>query len=232
MLNWEWFTDIPTCHLFIYLLLRVQFSEKSFRGIKVSAGELTSSLEIMSKESGLTVQQVRTSLKKLEKTGEITRTSTNRFTQIKVVKWGDYQDWLACDNTQVNKQLTNKQQTNNKQITTIKESNKEIKKERNKYIYAPSYESSSAIIQLPTNQTNDFYYIHSEDLEKYKGFYPALDIEQELRNMSAWLDANPKNRKTHNGMPRFINNWLSNSQNKARTYDKPKEKKGLDFFYE
>ena len=51
--------------------------------------------------------------------------------------------------------------------------------------------------------------------------------------MSAWLDANSKNRKTHNGMARFINSWLSKAQNKTRAFsEKPKEKKGIDFFYE
>jgi hypothetical protein len=129
-LNWGWFTDIPTCHLFIYLLIRAQYNEKEFRGVKVSAGELTTSLQIMSDESGLSLRQVRTALDKLEKTGELTRTSTNKFTHIKIVKWADYQGCNSCCDKQVDKQMTNERQTNDKQMTTIKESNKERNKER------------------------------------------------------------------------------------------------------
>lgn len=102
-----------------------------------------------------------------------------------------------------------------------------------KDISAPSYDNSNAVGKLATNKTDEYYYLHQEDIDKYKEYYPAVDVEQEIKNMSAWLDANPKNRKTHNGMPRFINGWLSREQNRTRAYsEKPKEKKGIDFFYE
>lgn len=102
-----------------------------------------------------------------------------------------------------------------------------------KDISAPSYDNSNAVGKLATNKTDEYFYIHQEDIDKYKEYYPAVDVEQEIKNMSAWLDANPKNRKTHNGMPRFINGWLSREQNRTRAYsEKPKEKKGIDFFYE
>jgi len=43
--------------------------------------------------------------------------------------------------------------------------------------------------------------------------FPAIDIISELNKMGAWLDANPKNRKSN--YPRFINSWLSKAQDKA-----------------
>jgi hypothetical protein len=33
--------------------------------------------------------------------------------------------------------------------------------------------------------------------------------------MVGWLEANPKNRKTRNGIKRFINGWLTKEQNRA-----------------
>lgn len=54
------------------------------------------------------------------------------------------------------------------------------------------------------------------DIEKYSTLYPAVDVEQELRKMIGWLDANPKNRKTPRGIQKFINGWLSRSQDSAR----------------
>ena len=35
--------------------------------------------------------------------------------------------------------------------------------------------------------------------------------------MVGWLDSNPTKRKTKRGINRFINNWLSNAQDKGGT---------------
>lgn len=45
--------------------------------------------------------------------------------------------------------------------------------------------------------------------------YPSLDILAEARKALAWINANPGKRKTHDGMPRFLNSWLGRSQNDA-----------------
>ncbi len=226
--DWEWYTDVNTCKLFIHILLRASATGRRFRGEEVPIGSFTTSIEILASETGLTTRQVRTALDKLKKTGEITAKTTNKFTQILVIKWGDYQSFVEVND----KQVTNERQTDDKQMTTIKES-KESKESKEYIITAPSYESSNAVAKLATNKTNDFYYLHQEDLEKYKSDYPAVDVEQEIRNITAWLDGNPKKRKTHNGMSRFINGWLAKEQNKSKAYgERPKEKKGVDFFYE
>lgn len=54
-----------------------------------------------------------------------------------------------------------------------------------------------------------------EDLDRWTEAYPALNIATELRQMEAWIQANPQRRKTASGMPRFVVNWLNRSQNKA-----------------
>jgi hypothetical protein len=75
---------------------------------------------------------------------------------------------------------------------------------------------SELFIELPLIDKTHFP-IYSKDLEKWSSIYPAVDIEQEFRNMFGWLNSNPKNRKTKTGISRFINNWLSRSQDRART---------------
>ena len=52
-------------------------------------------------------------------------------------------------------------------------------------------------------------------VQKLKELYPAVDVEQELRNMWGWLDSNPKNRKTPKGMKRFITGWIAREQDRA-----------------
>lgn len=43
--------------------------------------------------------------------------------------------------------------------------------------------------------------------------YPDLDVIAECRKAKAWCLANPRNRKTFDGMPRFLNGWLGKAQN-------------------
>ena len=54
-------------------------------------------------------------------------------------------------------------------------------------------------------------------VEEFSKLYPAVDVKQELRSMKAWAMSNPAKRKTHSGMMRFINSWLSKAQNQAPT---------------
>ena len=62
-----------------------------WRGIVIGKGEFVTSLEKLSVETGMTIQQVRTSLKRLISTDEIAKKSTSQFTSIKVLKYCDYQ---------------------------------------------------------------------------------------------------------------------------------------------
>lgn len=57
--------------------------------------------------------------------------------------------------------------------------------------------------------------ITEKDKKHWRDAYPACDIEIELNRMKAWLLANPKKRKKD--YKRFINNWLSRTQDKGGT---------------
>lgn len=48
--------------------------------------------------------------------------------------------------------------------------------------------------------------------------YPAVDVKQELRKMIAWLESNPKRKKTRRGITRFIDSWLAREQDKGGRY--------------
>ena len=56
------------------------------------------------------------------------------------------------------------------------------------------------------------YQVAETDISKWSELYPAVDVQQELRGMIGWLDANPSKRKTRRGVKRFINSWLSRAQ--------------------
>lgn len=84
--------------------------------------------------------------------------------------------------------------------------------------YDDTSESCSVFLPL-IDGTN--YGVKEADVQKWVAAYPAVDVMQELHKMIAWLDANPKNRKTAKGIKRFIIGWLGRTQDKA-----PKQKTG------
>jgi hypothetical protein len=71
---------------------------------------------------------------------------------------------------------------------------------------------ASAVITLPLNDNSE-YPIVQQQVNEWSGLFPAVHVGQQLRNMRAWLLANPTRRKTNRGIERFIVSWLSREQN-------------------
>lgn len=74
--------------------------------------------------------------------------------------------------------------------------------------------SVPAVIELPLNDKS-LYPITQQDINGWIEIYPSVDVMQELRKMRGWLDANPTKRKTSRGIRRFVNSWLSRSQDEG-----------------
>ena len=225
ILDWEWWTEPTTSHLYITLMAMANFRDKKWHGEVIKRGELVTSYSSLSEKTGLTVQQVRTSIKKLEKSGDITKKSSNKNTLIIVT---NYDLWQGEQQTN-NNQITNEQQTNNNQITTTK-NDKNIKNDKNNKNIKDIYLSEQLEI-APTEsfitldlKTGDNFPVYEKDVKGWQMTYPDVDVVCELRKMKSWLEANPKRRKTRIGMKRFINGWLSREQ------DKKDEQKG-DFAF-
>lgn len=111
--SWEWYDDPNTCRLYIHLLLTVNWEPKEWRGITVEAGSRVASISILSKETGLSIQQARTCLDRLKSTGYVTSKNTNKYSVFTVKNWSE----MAGDNKQNNKQATSKQQASNNNQT-------------------------------------------------------------------------------------------------------------------
>lgn len=145
LLNWEWYKETNTKSLFIHALLRANFDDQKFQGIIVPRGSFVSSYPNLAAETGLSVQNIRTALKRLISTGELTVKKYPKFTLFKVENYDMYQ----TPNSQTNSQLTVNQQAPNSQLTTIKEiknvRNKEIK---NIYIAPTSNEAEPVIAEI------------------------------------------------------------------------------------
>jgi hypothetical protein len=131
ILDWEWYSDNNAFRVFMHLILKANHKEKRYKGIELNCGSVITSRDILSLETGLSVQQIRTVLDKLKSTNEITIETSSKGTIIQVVNYAKYQ--LSTNES------TNEQPTNNQQVTT----NKNEKKERSIF-KAPSLDELNA----------------------------------------------------------------------------------------
>lgn len=86
---------------------------------------------------------------------------------------------------------------------------------------------------IPLND-GSFYNVPMENIAVYKRLYPAVDVEQALRNMIGWCMGNPTRRKTRRGVKRFITGWLSGDQDEGKTRrpsNQPRQYADEDSFY-
>jgi biotin operon repressor len=174
--EWEWYSDINTCRLFMHLLLMANHEDRKWKGITVKRGERVTSLESLSEETGLSTQSIRTSLNKLKSTGEITNTSTSKYRVISIKNYDGYQD----TNKQINKQLTNNQQTtNNKQ---------ECKNVRSisKDMVTPSY-GNKELLSLK-KFLMDNYPKPLEGIADTRRLYNLKQIMTKRKNQDEWME--------------------------------------------
>lgn len=92
ILDWEWYKDINTYRLFTHMLLKANWKEGRFMGREIPRGSFVSSYPRLSEETGLTVDELRTALKHLKATGEITVTSQSKYSVFTIKNYCIYQD--------------------------------------------------------------------------------------------------------------------------------------------
>lgn len=117
ILEWEWYDEPNTFRLFFHLLIKANHKQKNYRGEIIKVGQIMTGLQLLSLETKLSIQKIRTSLNKLELTNEITIKSSTQGTIIQIVNYEKYQV--------VTNETTKEQQTDNKQVTTNKNVNNE-----------------------------------------------------------------------------------------------------------
>ena len=130
LLKWEWHDDPNTGWLFVILLLMANYEDTKWRGQVVRRGQLVTSLRKLSKETGISIQSIRTGLNRLQDTGEITHQPTHKNTLITICRYDDYQS----EKIDTNKEVTQYQHSTNTVPT-----HSIFKKEKNeKNISSPS----------------------------------------------------------------------------------------------
>lgn len=133
LLQWEWFQKPEMVQLFIYLLLKANCEDKQWQGMVIKRGQLVTSNPSIRSDLKLSEQTIRTCIKRLISTGEITYKSTNRFVVITICNYDKYQECKEIANEQNNErpniQSTGEQRATNEQSTS---NQRQLKNIRNK----------------------------------------------------------------------------------------------------
>lgn len=131
--EWEWYTDSKSVHLFIHILIKANHVPRKWRGIDIQSGQFITSRDKLAAETGISQQSIRTILKRMQDTNEITIKSTSKYTMLTVCNWAPYQTGAGDINQPANRQstseLTNDQPATNQQLTTTK-NDKKVKNEK------------------------------------------------------------------------------------------------------
>jgi len=224
--DWEWFNISEMVHLFIYLLINANHQDGEWRGINIKRGQILTGLNSLNNDTKISIQTLRTCLKRLEKTHEINIQVTNKYSIITICKYDDYQTEKTITNKQSNKQLTfNQQTTNNKQ-----EYKEEKEINTNVFIYSEFYDNQ---IKLSENNSDYIKFVKflfgGNDIEKrlnrvlglkdqltYSQFEKILtksiEKNKKLRNMLLDLENNVAYTKGRVNLYSIFNSWLNREQ--------------------
>lgn len=197
LLQWEWFQKAEMVQLFIYLLLKANCVDKQWQGITVKRGQLATSNATIRQDLRLSEQQIRTCIKRLISTGEITYKSTNRYVVITICNYDKYQEIGGTinerSNEQSNNQSTDEQRAINEQSTTTKEIKnirskeyniKDIKQESgsNDQLSSASDEAQAVEQEKPKAEKLPFKDIKAMWNEACPGFPKLFTISEARKN--------------------------------------------------
>jgi len=125
LLDWQWFSDANTSHVFMYCLLKANHKDNMHRDTLVKRGTFLTGRDLIARETGCSVREVRTALKRLESANVLTSKTSRQGTVIEVLNYDRHQ----ASDQQNDRRATNKRPTSDQQAPSNKtEDNEETEK--------------------------------------------------------------------------------------------------------
>lgn len=219
MLEWEWYTDSKTVHLFIHLLLSANHKSGYWHGEKIERGQVVTGLNALCRATGISPQSIRTCINRLKSTGNITIKSTNRFSIITICNYDRFQNKKSTTNKQVNTQtnnlVTTNQQATNKQLTTNNKSNNNNKSNKSNNNNITNKETPTLI------QFGKVLRMSQEQMDETIKLFGRALVDQEIPEADFWLEnadtpnARKYRRPEHNHYLFFRSTWLRDKKIKS-----------------
>ena len=131
LVAWGWYQDSVVKDVFLHLLLTANFKTMQWKNITLQEGQVVVGSQKLADELGFSRQQVRTALKKLSTTNEITVEPYSKFSIITIVNWRDYQSENGAT-TRLCDGFVNKKNFSENSTKKITKSSTNKKAEKNK----------------------------------------------------------------------------------------------------
>ena len=214
ILEWEWYKDRNTKDLFFHMVFKANWKEGKFQGIDIPRGSFVSSYPKLSDDLGLTINEVRTALKHLLSTGEITVKAHTKFSVFTVNNYCVYQDINSqiTDRSQTDHiQITDESQSINSQLTTIEEGKKERRKEGKK-VRSNTYTDPAKI----RHKRGEYGHVllSDEEVERLSGDYGENMSRQAIQFLDEYMQMHGKSYKDCN---LAIRKWVVDAVKKKET---------------
>jgi len=169
LLEWRWFSDAKMVQFYIYLLCKASHNSYFFKDIELLAGQLPFGYRAASMEIGLSIQEIRTCVKRLVSTQEITHEKHAYGSVITILNWDKYQS--SNNEVTINQQLTNNQMALTKNVKNVKnEKNilcrEEVEKQPKKH-NPDKITQTVEIISFLNEKTNKNFRSNSKAVQKY-----------------------------------------------------------------
>ena len=219
LIKWEWFSDSKVSHLFLYILLNATHNEYKWKGKVFTKGQMPFGRDKASIETGMSIQNIRTALKKLELTNEITIESSRQGTVITVVNWDKYQG----DSDKPTDKSTNDQPTANQRLTTTKNDkndkndNKLLKPKKNKASY------SNNLVNLFSDDEIVTWLQETGTITQQDALYFKFEDDDLIRGVTSAYEWQCATKKQNRKASTFLTNWFENSFSKFSVREKFKQ---------
>lgn len=213
--NWVW-KDKPFSYgqAWVHLLLSANYDDREIcfdgKPLTVKRGSFVTSIYKLSDVFGWDRKKTSKFINTLEMQKMVTTTRSTRGTTISIVNYEKYQNTGTANGTTDG---TTPSPTVGLLLPTNNKYNKDNNENNNIIISSESERSAlnQSSIRIPLNDKS-FYDVPEDKIMLWSDAYPAVNVRQELKRMIAWLESNPTKKKTRRGVERFINNWLSRTQ--------------------
>jgi hypothetical protein len=196
ILGWEWYKDITTYKLFTHLIYKANYVDDMHRGVKVLRGQVYTGLDKLQFETGLSLQNIKTSLKKLILTSNITSKSTNKYRIITVVKYNDYQLANKQTNKQTKQQLTSELTASKEYkelLNEVKELKKELSNSKKGVNDSDKKDKEKPVVKL---KYLEFVLLTEDEHTKLKEKFNSR-LDSQIENLNNYIGSTGKKYKSH-----------------------------------
>ena len=188
LLDWEWYSDTNAKVLFLHCLLKANIKDTTWKGMEIKRGQFFTSNLSLSNELGLSIKEIRNSLKKLEKTGELTFFGASNGTMVTVCNYDNYQHF---DETKGKRGASEGQARGKQRATDKEEEEREEEKKEKELLGGEPPEKKNDVYDFVSDEFYFFYEwleYKKDRREKYKS---KKSIEAAYNKLLKLSDGNP-----------------------------------------